>query len=403
MLARQITTQPRFLVIPNYQREDGHRLTLSANTPRSMKESGHENQNAPLSYHGARRILWLVFLLVLLWLVLRSLQPVVLLFALVFLLAMVLNPIVVWLQKRHVPRFISVILLMFALIAVAGTIVLFAIPPLARQTQELVRSAPGVWQGIRARIESLTQNYPAIREALPRSDEIAGKAGAAAGTVGSILLRSTIGLVGGAASIVFAVLLLIFVLANPRPLVAAYLALAPDRYREQAHRTLARLMRQMTAWARGVAINGVITGFSIGALLWLIGVQPALIFGVFAFLGEFLPNIGAFLVSIPILLVALSMGATKFWLALGVIVLVYQIELNVLVPGVLGKEMRLHPVNILFFTLATATMFGWLGVFLAVPAAALVQIVIDEFYLRPRNPDYAALDREAAALVEGKK
>ena len=395
--------QPRFLVIPRYKREDRHRLTLPANTPRSMKESEHEDQNAPLSYHGARRIVWLVFLLVLLWFVLRSLQPVVLLFALVFLLAMVLNPIVVWLQKRHVPRFVSVILLMFALIAVAGTIVLFAIPPLARQTQELVRSAPGVWQGIRTRIESLTQNYPAVREALPRSDEIAGKAGAAAGTVGSILLRSTIGLVGGAASIVFAVLLLVFVLANPRPLVAAYLALAPDRYREQAHRTLARLMRQMTAWARGVAINGAITGFSIGALLWLIGVQPALIFGVFAFLGEFLPNIGAFLVSIPILLVALSMGATKFWLALGVIVLVYQIELNVLVPGVLGKEMRLHPVNILFFTLATATMFGWLGVFLAVPAAALVQIVIDEFYLRPRNPDYAALDREAAALVEGKK
>jgi uncharacterized membrane protein len=161
-------------------------------------------------------------------------------------------------------------------------------------------------------------------------------------------------------------------------------------------------MGQMTAWARGVAINGAITGVSIGALLWLIGVQPALIFGVFAFLGEFLPTVGAFLVSIPILLVALSMGATKFWLALVVIVLVYQIELNVLVPGVLGKEMRLHPVNILFFTLATATMFGLLGVFLAVPAAALVHIVIDEFYLRPRKPDYAALDREAAALVEAK-
>ena len=47
-------------------------------------------------------------------------------------------------------------------------------------------------------------------------------------------------------------------------------------------------------------------------------------------------------------------------------------------------------------------MFGLLGVFLAVPAAALVQIVIDEFYLRPRKPDYAAIDREAAALVEGK-
>ena len=368
-----------------------------------MKERDHEDQHALLSYYGARRIVWLVFLLIILWLIVRSLQPVILPFALVFLLAMVLNPIVVCLEKRHVPRFVSVILLILALVAITGTIMIFAIPPLARQTQELVRSAPTVWNGIRVRIESLTQNYPAVRDALPRTDEIAGKVGGAAGTVGNILLRSTLGLVGGVTSFVFAALLLVFVLANPRPLVAAYLALAPDRYRAQAHRSLARLMRQMTAWARGVAINGVITGLSIGVLLWLIGVQPALIFGVFAFLGEFLPNIGGFLVAIPILLVALSLGATKFWLALGVIVLVYQVELNVLVPGVLGKEMRLHPVNILFFTLATASLFGLLGVFIAVPAAALVQIVIDEFYLQPRKPDFAALDREAAALVEGKK
>jgi predicted PurR-regulated permease PerM len=367
-----------------------------------MNELDHEDQHAPLSYHGARRSVWLVFLLFVLWLILRALEPIILLFALVVLLAMVLNPIVVWLQKHHMPRFISVILLMLALFAVTSTIILFAIPPLTRQTQELVRSAPSLWQGIRVRIESLTKNYPEVRQALPPADEIAGKAGTAVATLGNFLLRSTLGLVGGAASFVFAILLLIFVLANPRPLVAAYLALAPDRYREQAHRTLTRLMRQMIAWARGVAINGVITGLSIGVLLWLVGVQPALMFGVFAFLGEFLPNVGAFLVSIPILLVALSLGATKFWLALGVIVLVYQIELNVLVPGVLGKEMQLHPVNILFFTLATATLFGLLGVFLAVPAAALVQIVIDEFYLQPRKVDYAALDREAAALVEGK-
>ena len=368
-----------------------------------MKETHREDPHAPLSYHGAWRIVWLIFFLFIVWLILRALQPVILLFALVLLIAMVLNPIVVWLHKHHLPRFVSVILLMLALIALTTTIVVFAIPPLTNQMQELLRSAPKLAQNIQTRIESLTQNYPSVREAFPRTDEIAGKAGAAAGTVGNFLLRSTIGVVGGVASVVFAILLLVFALANPRPLVTAYLALVPDRYRVQAHRTLARMMRQMTAWARGVAINGVITGLSIGVSLWLIGVQPALMFGVFAFLGEFLPNIGAFLVSIPILLVALSMGATKFWLALGVIVLVYQVELNVLVPGVLGKEMRLHPVNILFFTLATAELFGLLGVFLAVPAAALVQIVIDEFYLQPRKIDSAALDREAAALVEGEK
>src|SRR6266436_4339456 len=188
-----------------------------------MNETHREDPHAPLSYYGARSIVWLVFFVFIIWLILRALQPV--------------------------------ILVMLALIAVTTTIILFAIPPLSRQLQELMHSTPNMWQGIRTRIESLTKNYPEVREALPRTDEMASKVGAAAATVGNFLLQSTLGLVGGVASALLAILLLVFVLANPRPLVTAYLALAPDRYRDQAHRTLARLMRQMTAWARGVAIN----------------------------------------------------------------------------------------------------------------------------------------------------
>ncbi len=356
-------------------------------------------QNEPLSYRGARQLLALVVLLVIVALILRALESVLLLFAIVFLVAMVLNPIVVWLERHRFPRGVAVALVILGLLVVAGTVVLFAIPPLARQINSLVQNAPHVWDGIRARMDALGERYPAIRNALPQTDEIISRIADAAGTVGNILLRSTIGFVGGVLSIALAILLLFFVLVNPEPLVAFYLALAPARFREQAKRTLARLMHQMVMWARGVAINGAITGISIGVLLWLIGVQPALMFGAFAFLGEFLPNVGAFFVSIPILFVALSMGATKFWLALGVILLVYQVELNFLVPFVLGKEMRLHPVNILFFTLAMATSFGILGAILAVPAAALVQIVIDEFYIKPRQLDKTAIQREAAALV----
>ena len=356
-------------------------------------------QNEPLSYRGARQLLALVVLLVIVALILRALESVLLLFAIVFLVAMVLNPIVVWLERHRFPRGVAVALVILGLLVVAGTVVLFAIPPLARQINSLVQNAPHVWDGIRARMDALGQRYPAIRNALPQTDEIISRIADAARTVGNILLRSTIGFVGRVLSIALAILLLFFVLVNPEPLVAFYLALAPARFREQAKRTLARLMHQMVMWARGVAINGAITGISIGVLLWLIGVQPALMFGAFAFLGEFLPNVGAFFVSIPILFVALSMGATKFWLALGVILLVYQVELNFLVPFVLGKEMRLHPVNILFFTLAMATSFGILGAILAVPAAALVQIVIDEFYIKPRQLDKTAIQREAAALV----
>ena len=366
-----------------------------------MTESNDEHR--PLTYVGVRRIVLFVLLLVIAWTILSSLRSVFFLFAIVFLLAMVLNPLVNWLEKHRIPRILSVALVLLALVAVAVTVVLFAVPPLAVQVQELIHNWPSIWQGIRTRMDSLAKSYPAVRDALPQTDEIAGQIGAAMGTVGNILLRSTLGIVGGMLSVVLTLLLLIFVLINPQPLVAGYLALAPERYREQAHRTLARMMRQMYAWARGVAINGCIIGLSIGLGLWLIGMPLALMFGAFAFLGEFLPNVGAFLVSIPILFLALSLGATKFWLALAVIIIVYQIEINLLVPVVLGREMRLHPVNILFFTLAMGSLFGILGAILALPSAALTQILIDEFYLRPRKLNYADIQREATDLLHGNK
>src|SRR5437867_12889520 len=99
-----------------------------------MNEPDHENQDTPLSYRGAWRIVWLVFLLIVAWLIVRALEPVILLFALVFLLAMVLNPIVAWLQKHHVPRFVGVILIVLALLTVTTTIIVFAMPLLARHS-----------------------------------------------------------------------------------------------------------------------------------------------------------------------------------------------------------------------------------------------------------------------------
>jgi putative permease len=358
--------------------------------------------DAPLTYRAARRVVGLVLLLAIGWLIVRSLRTILLLFAVVFLIAMVLNPIVVWLHRHRIPRGLGVALILLALVAFAGTLTIVAIPPLTNQVEGLIRRAPDLWHGVRSHFEALATRYPSVAAALPQTDEIASKVGAQAGTVANLLVRSTLGLVGGVFAAIFALLLLVFVLSNPQPLVAGYLALAPDRYRAQAHRTLSRLARQMTAWVRGVAINGLVTGFSIGIGMSLIGVQPALVFGVMSFLGEFLPNIGAFLVAFPILFVALSMGATKFWLALAIVLFVYQVEVNLLVPVVLGKEMRLHPVNILFFTLAMGTLFGILGAILAVPAAALVQIVIDEFYLKPRQLDYVEVERDALILVEGK-
>src|SRR4029434_3969397 len=107
-------------------------------------------------------------------------------------------------------------------------------------------------------IADFAERYPPLQSALPQADQIAATVGNQAGTMANVLLRSTIGVVGGLFVFVFAVLLLIFLLSNPQPLITGYLAITPDRHREKARRTLIRMMEQMTAWARGVDIHGVI-------------------------------------------------------------------------------------------------------------------------------------------------
>ncbi len=365
-----------------------------------------ENQSTeidrrPLTYTDLKRWLGIWVLLISLALLAWALKPIMLLFAVVFLVAMVLNPIVAFLERRRIHRGLAVALLALGFVAVFALALSFLIPPLFTQVDELIRQTPEAWNRVQAQVHAFGQRYPSIQQAVPEADKVLDTVGARVGDLLGLLYKSSFRIVGGLFGSVFAVLLLAFVLINPQPLVVRFLTLVPDLHREASRRTLLRLTQQMAAWARGVVIDGSISAVTTGLLLWFIGVQPALVFGFIAFLGEFVPMIGPILTSIPALFVALSMGVDKFGLALLAVLFVQQVETNVLVPFILGKSMELNPVSILFFTLAMSSLFGLTGAVLAVPAAALFKIVIDEFYLRHHLLNEDKIQSQATQIVLG--
>ena len=360
-----------------------------------------EIDRRPLSYMDLKRWLGLIVLLISAALLAWTLKSILLLFAVVFLVAMVLNPIVAFLVRRRIHRGLAVGLLVLAFVALFALALSFLIPPLLAQVDELIRQTPQAWKRVDAQVEAFGQRYPAIQQAIPEADTVLNTVGARASDLLRLLFESSFRIVGGLFGSVFAVLLLVFVLINPQPLVVRFFTLMPDRHREASRRTLLRLTQQMAAWARGIVINGTISAVTTGLLLWFIGVQPALVFGFIAFLGEFVPMIGPVLASIPALFVALSLGGDKFGLALLAVLFVQQVETNVLVPFILGKSMELNPVSILFFTLAMSSLFGLTGAVLAVPAAALFKIVLDEFYLRHHLPDEAQIRSQAKQIIAG--
>jgi len=351
----------------------------------------------PLSYEDLRRFLLLVVALLLVAALLRALTPILLLFTTVFLLAMVLNPLVSRLERRGVRRGLAVVVIVFLLLAVVGLALGLVVPLIMEQAEGLIRKWPVYKKSIEAQSEILNQRFPGLDRMVPELDSLTQAVEPA--KIVKQVLRVTRGLMGGLFISILALLLLVFILSQPRPLVAGFLSAVPERHREAAGRSLARIMAQMTAWMKATLINGAITGVSTGILLHLIGVQPALVFGTLAFFGEFVPNIGPLVAAAPALVVALGEGPGKALMALAVVVFVQQVESNLLVPFIMGREMKLHPVSIIFFALAMASLFGVIGAVLAVPAAAIIKVLFDEFYLKPQQVPVQTIETQAGSLV----
>jgi predicted PurR-regulated permease PerM len=367
--------------------------------------TGWEQQNGkasirPLSYADLRRAIWLAFLLLIGFALATRLQFVLILFAVTLILAMALNPLVATLQRHGMKRGLAVALIGFILLGLLAAGFSFLLPPFLDQVQQLIQRAPELWQRVYEQSDQFFRRYPFIQQAFPaQPTELVQTAGPHVGGLASFLLRSTFSVVEGLILVTLCVMILIFLLVNPRPLVASYLELVAPKHRAHARRTLLRMMLQMSAWARGVLINGIIIGVSTGLLLAWVGVQPAYVFGVFAFFGELVPIVGAVVTSIPALIVAASMGINHFLLALLVILFIHQVETNVLTPFVMGKQTDLHPVIIMFFTLAMGTLFGAIGAILIVPAAVFLKILIGEFYLYDRREGKRQFDQEASEIV----
>jgi putative permease len=368
-------------------------------------ENGSRDDNSahrPLSYADLVRWFIIVALVVSGVALAFAIKETLLLFAIAFLIAMVLNPGVVLLERRGLQRGLAVALLIVVLFAVLALVVLLVVPPFSEQLQQLIEQIPGEWSQLYEQIQGWIKTYPTLQQALPSHagdmlDMVTGQVGG----VANFLLRSTLNLANGILVVLLCFLVVIFTLIEPDPITAAYLELVPPRYREPAFRSLARMMHQVSAWARGVLINGIATGASTGILLALVGVQPAFVFGVLAFLGEFVPIVGPVIVAIPALFVAASMGFGKFVLALLSVLFVQQVETNLLIPFIMGKQMKLHAVTIIFFTFAMSSLFGFLGLILVVPTAAMIKILISEFYLRPRGIRPESVIRQARELASG--
>jgi predicted PurR-regulated permease PerM len=343
-----------------------------------------------------------IFLAVGLYLLLQFVEAVtflLLFFALVILLAAVLNPVVAWLQRRRIPRTLGAILVVAGIVGGVAAALWFAVPPLIHQAQQLVEDAPALWSSLRERMERFLAAHPEISTQVPTADQLVQRVSPYATRLVGQLGRYTLGLLGALASLVLLVVLVIYCLVSPQPLVAGLLGAIPEPHRERAAQILALILAQLKAWATGSLILGGIVGTMTWVGLYFLNVPFTLVFAVMAGVGELLPTIGPLLSAIPPLLVALANDPMQaLWVAL-LFLAVQQLENNLIVPLVMSRAVDVHPLSVTFMVLAMGTLFGVIGALLAVPAIVILKTLYQELYEMRHVSDADTLQARSERLV----
>jgi predicted PurR-regulated permease PerM len=197
----------------------------------------------------------------------------------------------------------------------------------------------------------------------------------------------------------------IFTLMNPRPIFGAFFLIVPERHHEITSTILQRVGKFVPTWAFATLLAMLTVGLLVFLLMWpFFGFVDALALGLFAGAFEAIPYMGPILSALPALLFALGEGGmTTVWVLLAYLA-VQVLENNIISPLIMAHSMKLHSVAVIFSMLLCVAAFGVLGVLVAAPLVAIVDILHDELYRKRYLPTVtdADLDRLARNALREK-
>jgi predicted PurR-regulated permease PerM len=205
------------------------------------------------------------------------------------------------------------------------------------------------------------------------------------------VLGGLVGVISGAFSfgvILFGILFVaIYLLVDVRKVKAAYLKAAPHRYRNDAQELWDAFGFSLSRYLGGLVFVIIIQGVLAGLALYFLGVRYALLLGVWVSLTAIIPYLGAFLGSIPAIILAAFADnpVTTVVLTIVIYVTIQQLEGNVLTPRIQGQALHVHPILVLFAVIAGGQLAGLAGIVFAVPTLAVIRVFFDFFRVRLRT------------------
>ncbi len=329
-------------------------------------------------------LFWLAAGLVLIFLI-ALLQDILLPFVAGIVIAYFVNPLADLLERAGLPRILAALLIVVGATALIVLLLVFLVPILATQTQQLVTALPDHVEGLRNMLESaarerLGDRFEAVKAAIDQAAQGMSEnwGNVAAWAAGSIWSR-------GLAIFNFLSLMLItplvafYVLVDWHPMLEKVDGWLPRDYADNIRALATDINDAISAFIRGQGTVCLVLGTIYAIGLSLIGLNYGLLIGIMTGVMTFVPFVGWALGT----LTATSLAVVQFWpevapvlMVLGVFLLGQGLDAGLLSPKIVGSKVGLHPVWLIFALISFSYLFGFVGVLVAVPVAAAVAVLV---------------------------
>ena len=296
-------------------------------------------------------------------------------FALALFLVYLLTPLVDYLTDKKLPRVAATFCAYIALFSVFALIMLVVIPRLVDAFQEIYSQLPQYIEVTKEYAASLQEKYRGLRFLLEweeLTDWIFQGITALAGKVAESIVRVPWGIF----LFIISLIVSFYFLKDAKIIRSSLINYIPKDYQKKVSEFLTDVDKILGGYIRGQLIIAAIIGTSIGVGLFLLRIKYAFVLGTVAGVFNVVPYFGVVISIVPALLLGLIKDPFSPWIFLWVILLfigVNQVEMYFLAPRILGREVKLHPVAVIFAIVVGGAALGILGVLLAIPALAILK------------------------------
>ena len=293
-----------------------------------------------------------------------------------YLLDGLANPLV----RLRIPRLLGVSLVYLAFLALLAFILLAVVPIMSQQATQLVGEIPGMLAELRGVLMRLPQRYPEfVSES--QVNEVAGVVGNEIMTLAremvSASISSVFGIITLGVYLVLMPLLVFFMLKDKERIIAWMVDFLPRDHRLLAH-VWTDVHRQLGNYVRGKIIEILVVWVATYAAFAAFGLGFAVLLSFVVGISVLVPFVGAIAVTVPVAAVAYAqwgLGAEFTWLMI-VYLVIQVLDGNVLVPVLFSEVVNMHPIAIIASVLVFGGLWGFWGVFFAIPLGILIQSVL---------------------------